>query len=557
MIQRAITAIIGVVIGLFATFAVFSAILGGLDSFYLLTQDACNYGSLNSPKRILRIAPENPEHPRDADEIDWSRDGLDLTHDGSGGCVVDGGADATLVYLSPTGERVDLAGGSATTTTVTVTVISSTTYSSIPGVMAAPPGISHRMSTRLLSDLDLSAASPDADIWMDNTIGAFVNASGGTDTAYIFNLGADSPTHSVVLNENYEYGYGMAYNEAGGHIYVLPEASNSLHRYTIGTDYSYNDVYLHGGDDYRQGIDLHGSSLFAVRGDAGNLYLDKFLINGNNRESFFLGDPTGDRAPGVLGITIADDGALLLMDRYERKLHISPDYTVATRGRVEISLNAAPLSSSALGVTEFSHGISVAPNDSLYMTGGSGGRFRLLDFLYTAAVPGMSSGTTSTISTFSTTTVSVITVAGEAGLPWIPAENVFTAQEQLVTLLAVIAAIGMPIGAMTAIVFFGQAVISSGMSGQGASQVLVAIAAVVVILVSIQMFQQFAGFLGTAFDAVNGDRFVVFDESLGSLAETIAEFWGVLAFAGFINIAAIVWRNYSGNFSIGGNVGGL
>ena len=40
---------------------------------------------------------------------------------------------------------------------------------------------------------------------------------------------------------------------------------------------------------------------------------------------------------------------------------------------------------------------------------------------------------------------------------------------------------------------------------------------------------------------------MVFDETLGSLAETIAEFWGVLAFAGFINIAAIVWRNYSGN----------
>ena len=552
MIARAITAIIGVVIGLFATFAVFSAILGGLDSFYLLTQDACNYGSINSPKRILRIAPENPEHPRDADEIDWSRDGLDLTHDGSGGCVVEGGADVTLVYLSPTGERVDLAGGSATTTTVTVSVLSTTTHTSIPGVMDTPPGISHRMSTRLLSDLALVASSPKADIWMDNTIGAFVNASGGTDTAYIFNLGADSPTHSVVLNENFDYGWGLAYNEAAGWIYVLPDGSNALHRYTIGTDHSYDTIDLSGTHNYRQGIDLHGSSLFAVRETGNNLYLDKFKTTGEAGVAYFLGDPADDRAEGVLGITIADDGALLLMDRYERKLFISPDYTVATRGRVEISLGA-----STLGVTEFSHGISVAPNDSLYMTGGSGGRFRLLDFLYTAAVPGMSSGTTSTISTFSTTTVSVITVAGGAGLPWIPAENVFTAQEQLVTLLAVIAAIGMPIGAMTAIVFFGQAVISSGMSGQGASQVLVAIAAVVVILVSIQMFQQFAGFLGTAFDAVNGDRFVVFDESLGSLAETIAEFWGVLAFAGFINIAAIVWRNYSGNFSIGGNVGGL
>ena len=261
MIQRAVTAIIGVVIGLFATFAVFSAILGGLDSFYLLTQDACNYGSANSPKRVLRIAPENTDHPGDADEVDWNSDGVTL-YELSGDCV-------TASTLKP-------------------------------------------------------------------------------DTLYL--------------------------------------------------------------------------------------------------------TPNGD---------------------------------------------------------EFYLGAGVASVDSI------------------------------------------------ADYEWIEAENVFTAQEQLVTLLAVIAAIGMPIGAMTAIVFFGQAVISSGVSGQGASQVLVAIAAVVVILVAVQMFQQFAGYLGNAFDAVDGDRFVVFDETLGSLAETIAEFWGVLAFAGLINIATIVWRNYSGNFSIGGNQGGL
>ena len=261
MIQRAVTAIIGVVIGLFATFAVFSAILGGLDSFYLLTQDACNYGSTNSPQRVLRIAPENPDHAGDADEIDWGQDGISLTNDG-GDCVAGGDLAGDTLYLTANGDE-------------------------------------------------------------------FYDGSGVT---------------------------------------------------------------------------------------AGNA----------------IGD-------------------------YE----------------------------------------------------------------------------------------------------WIEAENVFTAQEQLVTLLAVIAAIGMPIGAMTAIVFFGQAVISSGVSGQGASQVLVAIAAVVVILVAVQMFQQFAGYLGDAFDAVDGDRFKVFDETLGSLAETIAEFWGVLAFAGLINIATIVWRNYSGNFSIGGNQGGL
>ena len=270
MIQRAVTAIIGVVLGLFATFAVFSAILAGLDSFYLLTQDACNYGSDNSPKRVLRIIAENPERRGEVDDLDWTADGIGLDNNG-GDCVADAFLYLDTTYLAPNG-----------------------------------------------------------------------------------------------------------------------------------------DVF------YRSGAVL-------TEGDS-------------------------------------------------------------------------------------------------------------------ATLP-----------------------AGEAifGIPWIEAENVFTAQRQLVTLLAVIAAIGMPIGAMTAIVFFGQAVISAGVSGQGASQVLVAIAAVVIILVAVQMFQQFAGYLGNAFDSVNADRFVVFDETLGSLAETIAEFWGVLAFAGLINIATIVWRNYSGNFNIGGTQGGL
>ena len=73
MIQRAVTAIIGVVIGLFATFAVFSAILAGLDSFYLLTQDACNYGSENSPETgAAHHAPQNPERSSGRGRTTWT-----------------------------------------------------------------------------------------------------------------------------------------------------------------------------------------------------------------------------------------------------------------------------------------------------------------------------------------------------------------------------------------------------------------------------------------------------------------------------------------------------
>ena len=60
MIQRAVTAIIGVVIGLFATFSVFESILIGLDDLYLMTQDTCNVGTESKPVRTLKLAHVDP-----------------------------------------------------------------------------------------------------------------------------------------------------------------------------------------------------------------------------------------------------------------------------------------------------------------------------------------------------------------------------------------------------------------------------------------------------------------------------------------------------------------
>ena len=76
MIQRAVTAIIGVVIGLFATFSVFEAILAGLDNFYLLTQDACNIGTESRPIRTLRMAHVDTGGnsfgvPTSFEDVDW------------------------------------------------------------------------------------------------------------------------------------------------------------------------------------------------------------------------------------------------------------------------------------------------------------------------------------------------------------------------------------------------------------------------------------------------------------------------------------------------------
>ena len=523
MIARAITAIIGVVIGLFATFAVFSAILGGLDSFYLLTQDACNYGSLNSPKRLLRVAPENPEHPGDADEIDWSRDGLDVTHDGSGGCEVGGGVDDTLTYLSPTGDEVVLGG----------LALQAYDLENIEHGIQEDTGMASQTDT-VVGEL--------FGLWNDGSDAyQFFRNSQGTVTVNVWNVhsglssgdklrsftfqSADEPTGGVAGDDDY---FWIAYGDQG-----------ELRSWRRDGSAAGPSISLAAANDDIADLANKGHFIYALERATSVIYAY------NTRTRSYSGS---DNLQGNTGF---DWGGLWITDEGHLHLWYSPGGIALLRlrddyqdpGSYPVSIEyrgSADLIGDFLSMSD-RHGHTVEPLGATVFYG-----------LYTNQL-----GASGVTPAYASHSLGEIPYTESGSLDWIQAEDVFTAQERLVTLLAVIAAIGMPIGAMTAIVFFGQAVISSGISGSGASQVMVAIAAVVVILVSIQMFQQFAGFMGTAFDAVNGDRFVVFDETLGSLAETIAEFWGVLAFAGFINIASIVWRNYSGNFSIGGNAGGL
>ena len=545
MIQRAITAIIGIVIGLFATFAVFSAILGGLDSFYLLTQDACNYGSDNSPKRILRVAPENPEHPRDADEIDWSRDGLDLRHDGSGNCEVAGGFVAGRTYLSPTGDRVNLS-ASGTSTMATTTIL--TTTESV-----------RTLDPLLPSEASLGAWVMNIEAGVDQVANSIEGRTKGlavhNNDVFVAAYDISGSTLRVVRNNR---ATGLSFSDrlssmvfssvslpSGGmvmtddHYWLLYNSQGELRSYSRHSAATGPTIALTSAVGTVSDLAIHDDIIYALEASRAYAYS---ITSGQ----FTLGD-TLTVPTGYEGIWIDARGRLWLWDDDSDTVYYQAVYTDPTSATTTIAHTAAGADLTgdlfAMDDEHWVYTLGDLANHPIHYTQMTGPQ----DIAYS----------TSTVHSTSAS-VSILTIGTlDGALPWLPAENVFTAQEQLVTLLAVIAAIGMPIGAMTAIVFFGQAVISSGVSGQGASQVMVAIAAVVVILVSIQMFQQFAGFLGNAFDAVNGDRFVVFDETLGSLAETIAEFWGVLAFAGFINIASIVWRNYSGNFSIGGTQGGL
>ena len=507
MIQRAITTLIGVIIGLLATFAVFSAILGGLDGFYLLTQGSCNYGTASSPNRTVRIAPEVDGKPGDADAIDWTADGLDVYND-DGNCVVDG-MDNSLSYLTPTGDPFVMDAGSPET----FSIVEDQDAAYVP--QPASPTNTHGNSI----------ATDGTHVWLN------IHGTGEHIDAYVLAGGARAATSDIPLYRlNSAVDITGLYTD-GTTIWVVDVTDGIFYAYDIATRASapslnFTPDLAATGNGTPQAVWSDGTywwvvdhvddQVYAYQASDGASAPDKYLT-----ESFLAGialtQPRGIHSDGTtLWVGDPDDRRLYAFDLATLQRFPSRDFSIrqsGTVGRLEIDQAGDQL--------------------VVWSNNNNDGQVQFHDLTFIPAVP------------------------PDNPFPWLEAEPVFTAQRQLVTLLAVIAAIGMPIGAMTAIVFFGQAVISSGVSGQVASQVIVAIGTVVVILVAVQMFQQFAGYLGDAFDAVSGDRFVVFDETLGSLAETIAEFWGVLAFAGLINIATIVWRNYSGNFSIGGQGGGL
>ena len=113
-----------------------------------------------------------------------------------------------------------------------------------------------------------------------------------------------------------------------------------------------------------------------------------------------------------------------------------------------------------------------------------------------------------------TVTTSTIDTTGMNGLQsnpyWAQPAGLFDEQPQLVELLATIAALALPLGALGAVVFFGNTIsVATGTSGFS-SQIIAVITIVVVILVIVEVFGQFIVYLDQAFDVIDKDRFAVY-----------------------------------------------
>ena len=353
MIQRAITAIIGVVIGLFATFAVFSAILGGLDSFYLLTQDACNYGSINSPKRVLRVAPENPEHPGDADEIDWSRDGLDVVQVGDNCHVY--GASAVGTHLTPTGDEFEVGavvdpnlGGSATTAQFATIQYGLTAFWT--------DGEDVWYKSAITNDIhvyDRSAGSDDSTRAIDlSWASANYTAAGiyGTDS-HIYVVGYS--LHETETNRVYVYDRSTGAYASGSNIDIDP-------RVTDPWDLFIADGFLYVMQQDGRTVYAHNISTGAtapsrnLRSDPSSQGLDGVDYDGRNTY-YLTADDKLHIVPGLTSVSDARNAGALVtydvqglpVDKFQLHVQGNTAYTnsVTTRGNIRsinVDLNQFP-----------------------------------------------------------------------------------------------------------------------------------------------------------------------------------------------------------------------
>ena len=103
----------------------------------------------------------------------------------------------------------------------------------------------------------------------------------------------------------------------------------------------------------------------------------------------------------------------------------------------------------------------------------------------------------------------------------------------LVALILQAAGLGLPIGALIGLASFG----ASFVSKLGGSPIIAAIVMVIGFLLIGTLLNVLTPFVNDAFDSINGDRFLMYDEGIGTLSNVISNFFAVVLVGGLIYVA--------------------
>ena len=121
-----------------------------------------------------------------------------------------------------------------------------------------------------------------------------------------------------------------------------------------------------------------------------------------------------------------------------------------------------------------------------------------------------------------------------AGGEWMEVSGVFTTggMQQLIELVLQAAGLALPIGVMFALAGFANT-FARTVSGH---PIMAAIGTVLLLLLAGSLLTSLVPYLDDAFNAIDGNRFRMFDEGIGSLSVIVKRFWGVMLVAGMLMV---------------------
>ena len=146
--------------------------------------------------------------------------------------------------------------------------------------------------------------------------------------------------------------------------------------------------------------------------------------------------------------------------------------------------------------------------------------------------------------------VSVATDGTVSGCEFKPAGSVFGAGglSGLIEIILQAAGLAPPIALLFALGTFG----TSFLRGMGNHPILAAVLTVIAFLLLATLLNVFIPFVGTAFEAIDGNRFVMYDEGLGNVATVIGNFFGVVIVASIMTVAWQVLQSLRGRNTLSG-----
>ena len=128
---------------------------------------------------------------------------------------------------------------------------------------------------------------------------------------------------------------------------------------------------------------------------------------------------------------------------------------------------------------------------------------------------------------------------------WKAPEGMFTDNATLVDVVIGALALLIGVSPMTVLGMIGYYILNKFDMEQGTIATIIMVVLGAVICVS--LLSTFITFISTAYDAIDADRFSVFNNGLANLAVVIKQFWGVVLIVSFFGLGALLFKTWRDN----------